>query len=598
MGGSAQIDRTPVQRKEILASLSPWKTLIRTSLICGLLASILFALNLGRIEPLPLNLSPPQFDAARAHHTMFSLAKKFPNRVTWGENRKKSAIWLKDEFRKLGYTPQSLQFSEVIAGTQYNQLENIYVEKKGSRHPNEIIVAMAHYDITDTTIEGAMDDGSGVGVVLELARQFSRVDSDRTMIFLLTDSEEFGAFWGARAFARSFEKSDQIIAALNFDFISPGKLTRILTLCDGLKTGYTPLWFREIALNSIRSLGQVEAKDMDGIEEFVERAMQIPPADHGAFLEAGIPALNWVGQPANFSYVMAHYHHTPADVAEALEPRSFQIVGQAAERVIRSIDQLPKIPSDWRNSSYWKISEHYYLPGWTVTLLHILAFLPFLAFSTVKFAQSARVRSKQRISAVVQSELKQIGILFTSMLSGYGLMLVLPALHLITQYETFPATQKSLILYQPNLWVMFSVVSAVALVYGTFKHFTSTRIDAAFYPRIRHTVLTAFLALIIFLAFLKNSYLGTLLLLPPAYLWMAIDSKHNHEGRAVNSLLIFGGAVTFIAIAVILNTVFHVGVFYWYLFLSATYGLISPYAVLLFLMSITVMFRLFRSFVL
>jgi hypothetical protein len=555
-------------------------------------------MTLRRIEPLPLNLAPPDFNASRAHQAMFNLSKKFPNRVTWGENRKKAANWLKDEFRKLGYSPKSLQFSEVIAGTQYNQLENIYVEKLGSNHPSEIIVAMAHYDITDTTTEGAMDDGSGVGVVLELARLFAQKFSDRTLVFLLTDSEEFGAFWGARAFARSYENSEKIVAALNFDFISPGKITKILTLCDGLKTGYTPLWFREIALNSIRSFSQVEAKDMYGMEEFVERAMQIPPADHGAFLEAGIPALNWVGQPENFAYVMAHYHHTQADVAEALEPRSFQVVGQAAERVIKSIDQLPKIPSNRSDSSYWKISEKYYLPGWAVTLLHILAFLPFAAFSLVKFAKSAKAIQKQRVLAVIKNELKQITILFTSMLSGYGLMLLLPVLKIITQYETFPATQKSLILYSPNFFVIALVLGAIGLTYGAFQYLSADPLDTAHQPKVRHTVLTAILAIIIVLAFLKNSYLGTLLLLPPAYFWMAIDSKRRGEGRAVNGLLILGGAITFIAVAIILNTVFHVGVFYWYLFLSAIYGLISTYATTLFLLSITVMIRLVRSFVL
>ncbi len=572
--------------------------MIRSSLICGLLAAILLSMNLNRVEPLPLDLSPLQFDANRAHEKMFSLSKKFPSRVTWGENRKKAANWLKEEFRELGYTPRSLQFSEVIAGKQYNQLENIYVEKKGSQHPDEIIVAMAHYDITDTTTEGAMDDASGVGTVLELARLFAKTQPNRTLVFLLTDSEEFGAFWGARAFAKSFERADKIVAALNFDFISPGKITKILTLCDGLKTGYTPLWFREIALNSIRSLNEVEAKDLDGIEEFVERAMLIPPADHGAFLQAGIPALNWVGQPENFSYVMAHYHHTQADVAEALEPRSFRVVGQAAERVLRSIDQLPRLPENWRDASYWKLSESYYLPGWTVTLLHILIFVPFVAFSLVKFALSAKASRKERILSIVKNELTQTAILFTSMLSGYGFMLILPVLHLLTQYETFPATQKSLILYSPNFLVMLSVFGTIGTVFTILRAWVAHPLDQAHHPKIRHTVLTALLALIIALAFLKNSYLGTLLLLPPAYFWMAIDCRKDHEGRAVNTLLILGGAVTFLAIAIVLNTVFHVGVFYWYLFLSVTYGLISTYAVILFFLSITVMIRLFRSFVL
>jgi hypothetical protein len=528
---------------------------------------------------------------------MFTLAKNFPNRVTWGPNRVKAATWLKQELTRLGYQPKGMKFSEVIAGTQYTQLENIYAEKRGTRHPDEIIVAMAHYDITDTTVEGAMDDGSGVGLVLELAAQFAKIETDRTLVFLLTDSEEYGAFWGARAFTESYENADKIIAALNVDFISPEKQTQILTLCDGLKTGYTPLWLREIGLNSIRSFGKAEAKDLYGLEEFIERALQIPPADHGAFLAAGIPAFNWVGQPKNFSYIMAHYHHTPADVAEALEVESFTQVGQAAERAIKSIDQLPKLPNNWRDSSYWKVSEHYYLPGWTSTLIQILAFLPFVGLGIVKFTQIFQNRKKQDVFLVVNNELKRVLILFSSMLFGYGLMLLLPALRLITLYETFPATQKSLMLYSPNLLIMTLVFASSYGVHRILSSVFYENLEADSHDQVRHSVQTALLALIIFLAFLKNSYLGTLLLLPPAYFWTTLSRRRHKKGRALNVALILSGTITFIAIAAVLNTVFHVGVFYWYLFLSATYGLISAYSVVLFLLAMTVMTRLFKSFV-
>lgn len=152
---------------------------------------------------------------------MTSLSKKFPHRVTWTEPRQKAALWLKDEFRALGYEPHGMNFSETIAGTTHQNLENIWAEKRGTRFPNEIIVVAAHYDITDTTVEGAADDASGVGVVLELARLYKNIQPQRTILFLLTDSEEFGAFWGARAFARQFDRVSQIVGVANFDFIAP-----------------------------------------------------------------------------------------------------------------------------------------------------------------------------------------------------------------------------------------------------------------------------------------------------------------------------------------------------------------------------------------
>lgn len=578
--------------------LTPWTILVRVSLICSLLGAIIFGLSLRRIEPIPVSQSPLHFNSGNAYETARYLSKNFPRRVTWSENRVRAGNWLKKEFSKLGYTPKSLKFSEVIAGKLYTDLENIYVEKKGSTHPNEIIVAMAHYDITDTTIEGAMDDASGVGVVLELARLFSKEKTDRTLLFLLTDSEEFGAFWGARAFAHSYEFSDRIVAAANFDFISPENQTKVLTLCDGLKTGYTPLWLREIALNSLRSLGTIQALDMSGIEEFVERAMQIPPADHGAFLAANLPAFNWVGQTDNFAHIMSHYHHTRFDVMEALNVNSFEPFGKGAERVIRTVDSLQKLPEDFKDSSYWKLSTNYYLPGWAVTLIHILAFIPFLAYALSKFEKAFRGKSKIRILEVIKNEAKGISILLGSLLLGYVVILLLPALHVITLYETFPATQKALLLNSPNFLAIFLVIAFVLGVYWVFKRTFSGPNDSSGYIEIRHAVHAVCLILIIFLAFLKNSYLAVLLLLPPAYFWTAISSRRGTDSRILNGLLLLGGSITFVIMALLLTTVFHVGVFYWYIFLAAAYGLFSAYSVVLFFMTLTVMIRLFRSFVL
>ena len=578
--------------------LTPWTVFLRSSLVCGLLAVIVLGVGHKKIEPTPLNHVKPLFDGDRAFHSMVQLSKKFPDRVTWGPKRVEAGEWIKAELQSYGYHPKGLEFSEVIAGKQYTDLQNIYVEKMGTTHPNEIIVAMAHYDIVDTTKEGAMDDGSGVGVVLELARVFSQIPTDRTLVFLLTDSEEYGAFSGATAFAESYERADQIVAAENFDFVSPEKQTKILTLCDGLKTGYTPLWLREIALDSLRSLGAVKVMDMTGFLEFVERAMQIPPADHGPFLAAGIPAFTWVGQTENFPYVMAHYHHTPYDVAEAMHPESFTAFGQAAERVIRTIDSLPKIPADMRDSHYWKISRKYYMPGWTVTLLHLLAFIPFLTYSLSKFRRLLKGHSRKRIWEVIQTEGKIFGILLGSLLLGYVVLLMLPTLRIITQYETFPATQKSLLLYTPDFVAILMVIASVFGTHWIFKKTFFEPHDSDGHIEIRHALHAGLLAFIIFLAFLKNSYLALLLLLPPAYFWTALRARRKPEDRILNGLLLLGGAITLVAIAILLSTVFSVGVFYWYLFLAVSYGLISAYSVVLFFMALTVMIRLFRSFVL
>ena len=584
--------------KLALPSLTPWSVFIRSALICFLAAVVLFGLALRKIDRLPIDGSPFKFNAASAHAYMAKLARGFPNRTPWSETRKQAALWLKDEFRKLGYTPRGMNFTETIDGKQYTDLENILAEKRGTTHPEEIILVAAHYDITDTTVEGAMDDASGVGVVLELARVFAQENSARTLIFLATDSEEFGAFWGARNFAQDFERAHQIVATLNFDFVGVEKQTKILTLCDGLKQGYTPLWLRELALDSLRSLKSVKVLDMMNVVEHVERAIQIPAADHGAFLAAGIPAFNWVGQTDNFAYQMAHYHHTPNDVVEAVKVENFVPFGNGAERLIRSINNLSRLPANYRDSSYWKITETHFIDGWVVTILHILAFMPFLAYSLHRFGQTFARGTPEQIKRVLSNEAKHMGIVLGSLLFGYVVLLMLPSLSIITQYEAFPATQKSHILYSPNFLAILIVLGAVFGVYAVFRKTFAEDADSIEYIEIRHAFHAGLILLIILFAMIKNSYLATLLLLPPAYFWTALRARRRREDKIVNMLLLLGGAITFVVTVIILNTVFHIGVAYWYLFLAAAYGLISAYSVVLFFMALAVMIRLFRAFIL
>ena len=116
---------------------------------------------------------------------------------------------------------------------------------------------------------------------------------------------------------------------------------------------------------------------------------------------------------------------------------------------------------------------------------------------------------------------------------------------------------------------------------------------------LRHAFHSMVLALVIVLAFLKNGYLATLMLLPPAYSWTAMRSRRRgKEDRIMNGLLLMGGAITFVTMAIILTQIFHVGSVYWYLFLSTAYGLVSAYTAVLFFMVLAVMIRLLKSFVL
>src|SRR6185295_4190184 len=157
-------------------------------------------------------------------------------------------------------------------------------------------------------------------------------------------------------------------------------------------------------------------------------------------------------------------------------------------------------------------------------------FIPFLSFSVARFGRAIRRNPRRLVLNVIKNEAKNAGILFGSFLFGYTIMLLLPALKVITQYELFPATQKSLILYSPDFLAMLLVVFAVIVIYFLFRKIFAEPDDNLEYKEIRHAFHAFALAVVIFLAFLKNSYLAMLLLLFPAYLWTFIRHSRRTPG--------------------------------------------------------------------
>ncbi|MBI1899834.1 MAG: CPBP family intramembrane metalloprotease, partial [Planctomycetia bacterium] len=77
------------------------------------------------------------------------------------------------------------------------------------------------------------------------------------------------------------------------------------------------------------------------------------------------------------------------------------------------------------------------------------------------------------------------------------------------------------------------VVATVVMVYFVFRRTFTTVVDSVGYIEIRHAFHAMALALVIFLAFLGNSYLAVLLLLPPAYFWTAMRARRTTQDRVL-----------------------------------------------------------------
>ena len=104
---------------------------------------------------------------------------------------------------------------------------NIIAIKKAAVETDKTVMLTAHYDTTSTVI-GAIDNGSGVATVMELARQLKDMELKYNLELVLFDAEE-NFMCGSKYFAEklSEQKKDNIIFAINID-------------CVGEKNEYMP----------------------------------------------------------------------------------------------------------------------------------------------------------------------------------------------------------------------------------------------------------------------------------------------------------------------------------------------------------------------
>lgn len=96
--------------------------------------------------------------------------------------------WLKGKYQSFGYTAESL--SENSFTYQGQTTKNLIVTKVGTKYPNTYIIVCGHYDTIGGA--GANDNGSGVSVILEMARILRDVPTDYSIKFINFSGEEQG----------------------------------------------------------------------------------------------------------------------------------------------------------------------------------------------------------------------------------------------------------------------------------------------------------------------------------------------------------------------------------------------------------------------
>ncbi|MCY3602993.1 MAG: M28 family peptidase [Chloroflexi bacterium] len=165
------------------------------------------------------------------------------------------------------------------------------------------ILAGGHHD-TVSASPGAVDNASGVAIILELARAFAADGLDEGLCFVTFGAEESGLF-GSRALARSLaEKGELPEVMVNFDVTARGDAIEVI--------GTRALVERTVAL-----------LEREGFPAYASALPEGYGSDHSSFADVGVPVLF-------FSDGDVSLIHTPADVIDLVEPDALDRIGDGA----------------------------------------------------------------------------------------------------------------------------------------------------------------------------------------------------------------------------------------------------------------------------
>ena len=194
------------------------------------------------------------------------------------------AYALSDDFKP--FELDGFQLSAKIKNDiRYAESHNVVGFVEGSTKPDEYLMVMAHWDHLGISpngeiYNGAVDNATGVAMVMSLAEYFSKRDTERSIIFIGLTAEESGLL-GSAYFAENMPfDASQMIAGLNFDaYFAFGKAKDIQIV------GYGASELEDLMSISAQKKNKYLSPDWQPEKGLFYRS------DHISFAKIGIPVL-------------------------------------------------------------------------------------------------------------------------------------------------------------------------------------------------------------------------------------------------------------------------------------------------------------------
>jgi hypothetical protein len=304
-------------------------------ILCLTIAGLIAWNASGTPEPKPLSATGFSADAAMTDVRVIAAR---PHPIGSAEHDR-VRDYIAERFRRLGLdvavTEGQAYDARPYAGEQHlegGRVQNVVAVLRGRNPALPALAILAHYDTVPAS-PGAADDTVGVAAALEIARVMkSGAQSERDVMFVITDGEEAGLL-GARAFFADDPAARRVGAVLNME--SRGGGGRAYMFETGAGDGeMIELFQRATSNRTASSLSGFVYSHMPNDTDFT-----VPKAK-------GLPGLNFafIGRP--FDY------HAASSTAANLDQGSLQHVGDQVLVSARALADAPRLPARTQDVVY------------------------------------------------------------------------------------------------------------------------------------------------------------------------------------------------------------------------------------------------------